>query len=74
MFYSKFEEAVSKLIKIHNEQVKDCGRRIILNKMAQKECPIQPCTLIVGALFEPKQILIYFDTVKYIDFYNYKSI
>ncbi|KAE9542344.1 hypothetical protein AGLY_003471, partial [Aphis glycines] len=40
----------------------------LLKKMTQKEGPIQPCILIVGTLFDPKQILIYFDTVKYMTF------
>jgi len=47
--------------------------KALLNKMAQKEGPIQPCILIVGTLFEPKQILIYFDSQIY-NFYNFKSI
>lgn len=27
--------------------------------------PIQPCVLVIGSLMDPKQILIYFDSIKY---------
>jgi len=40
----------------------------LLKNMVQTEGPIQPCILIVGSLFEPKQIMIYFDTIKYMVF------
>jgi len=35
-----------------------------LQNMSSKR-PIQPCVLVIGSLMDPKQILIYFDTIKY---------
>lgn len=35
-----------------------------LQNMSNKR-PIQPCVLVIGSLMDPKQILIYFDNIKY---------
>lgn len=34
-------------------------------KMMTDNGAIQPCLLVVGSLFDPKQILVYFDSIKY---------
>jgi len=46
--------------------------KLTLKKMA-KNGPIQPCLLVVGSLFYPKQILVYFDNIKYIVYSAYKT-
>lgn len=45
---------------------------LTLKKMADNG-PIQPCLLVVGSLFDPKQILVYFDNIKYKIFSAYKA-
>ncbi|KAE9536188.1 hypothetical protein AGLY_007411 [Aphis glycines] len=45
---------------------------LTLKKMAENG-PIQPCLLVVGSLFDPKQILVYFDNIKYKIFSAYKA-
>lgn len=45
---------------------------LTLKKMAENG-PIQPCLLVVGSLFDPKQILVYFDNIKYKMFSAYKA-
>ncbi|CAI6353957.1 unnamed protein product [Macrosiphum euphorbiae] len=45
---------------------------LTLKKMADKG-PIQPCVLVVGSLFDPKEILVYFDNIKYKIFSAYKA-
>lgn len=35
-----------------------------LQKMSEMGA-IQPCILVIGTLFDPKQILVYFDNIKY---------
>jgi len=38
---------------------------VIIEKLKRQENNIQPCTLVVGLLLNPKQIILYFDDVKY---------
>ncbi|CAI6361296.1 unnamed protein product [Macrosiphum euphorbiae] len=45
---------------------------LTLKKMAENG-PIQPCLLVVGSLFDPKQILVYLDNIKYKMFSAYKA-
>lgn len=37
---------------------------LTIQKIAEKG-QIQPCLLVVGTLFDPKQIMVYFDNIKY---------
>lgn len=37
----------------------------IMDKLKYQSNSIQPCILVVGSLLYPKQVLIYFDDVKY---------
>lgn len=46
---------------------------LTLRKMTEKG-PIQPCLLVVGSLFDPKQILVYFDHIKYKMFSAHKAL
>lgn len=38
---------------------------LIINKLKSQSNSIQPCILVVGSLLYPKQVLVYFDDVKY---------
>lgn len=44
-----------------------------LQKLAMKG-PIQPCVLVVGTLLDPKQIMVFFDNIKYKMFSAMKAI
>jgi len=44
-----------------------------LEKLAMKG-PIQPCILVVGSLLDPKQIMVFFDNIKYKMFSAVKAI
>lgn len=45
---------------------------VLIGKLGQKG-PIQPCILVVGSLIDPKQILVYFDNIKYMIFSSSKA-
>lgn len=47
---------------------------LILEKLKNQQNCIQPCILVVGSLLYPKQILVYFDDIKYKLFTAFKAI
>lgn len=47
---------------------------VIIEKLKKQENNIQPCILVVGSLLNPKQIIVYFDDVKYKLFSVFKAI
>jgi len=47
---------------------------VIIEKLKKQENNIQPCILVVGSLLNPKQILVYFDDVRYKLFSVYKAV
>lgn len=40
---------------------------MLIVKLKEKG-PFQPCVLVIGSLNDPKQILVYFDNIKYVVF------
>lgn len=38
---------------------------LVIDKLKNQSTSIQPCILIVGSLLYPKQVMVYFDDVKY---------
>jgi len=47
---------------------------VIIDKLKKQENNIQPCILVVGSLLDPKQILVYFDDIKYKLFTVFKAV
>jgi len=47
---------------------------VIIEKFKKQENNIQPCLLVVDSLLNPKQILVYFDDVKYKLFSIFKGV
>jgi len=47
---------------------------VIIDELKKQENSIQPCILVVGSLLDPKQLLVYFDDVKYKLFSVFKAV